>query len=340
MKIKMADVARYLGISKATVSLAVNGKPGVNEETRQKIFQCIEDMKKNQGKLPETPVQQKEKLMQMIKVVIVNHRKQVVCDPELDLWSEVLSVFEREVRKRGYLYGLTYLNETEGDWPEVIRDCNMNFIAGIILFGTELSSVDHKAIRQIQKPVVIYDYEIPDGSYSSVCINNARAVEMAVDVLEKAGASSIYYFQTGKEIYNFVKRREAFLNQRLKQGVFSTKEDMVSLGNSIGEMTEQAFSYFSTHSLPEGAVFENYQVSIGVLTALRQMGLLTSRKMKMVGIDEVPDYIVPDIELTQIRIPHAERALMAISLLDKEITLFWKTKIRIFAEPELLNAKI
>lgn len=70
------------------------------------------------------------------------------------------------------------------------------------------------------------------------------------------------------------------------------------------------------------------------------MGLLTSRKMKMVGIDEVPDYIVPDIELTQIRIPHAERALMAISLLDKEITLFWKTKIRIFAEPELLNAKI
>ncbi len=60
----MADVARYLGISKATVSLAVNGKPGVNEETRQKIFQCIEDMKKNQGKL-----------MQMIKVVIVNHRK-------------------------------------------------------------------------------------------------------------------------------------------------------------------------------------------------------------------------------------------------------------------------
>lgn len=53
MKMKMADVARYLGISKAIVSLAVNGKPGVNEQTRQKIFQCIEEMEKNGGAIPE-----------------------------------------------------------------------------------------------------------------------------------------------------------------------------------------------------------------------------------------------------------------------------------------------
>lgn len=41
MKVKMVDVARHLGISKATVSLAVNGKPGVNEQTRQKVLECI-----------------------------------------------------------------------------------------------------------------------------------------------------------------------------------------------------------------------------------------------------------------------------------------------------------
>lgn len=46
MKIKMVDVARYLGVSKATVSLAVNGKPGVNEETRKKVLACIEEIEK------------------------------------------------------------------------------------------------------------------------------------------------------------------------------------------------------------------------------------------------------------------------------------------------------
>lgn len=42
MKVKMVDVARYLGVSKATVSLAVHDKPGVNPETRRKVLECIE----------------------------------------------------------------------------------------------------------------------------------------------------------------------------------------------------------------------------------------------------------------------------------------------------------
>lgn len=53
MKVKMVDVARHLGISKATVSLAVNGKPGVNEQTRQKVLECIKELENNGGVLPE-----------------------------------------------------------------------------------------------------------------------------------------------------------------------------------------------------------------------------------------------------------------------------------------------
>ena len=52
MKIKMVDIARHLGVSKATVSLAVNGKPGVNEETRRMVLECLEEMKKNNGVIP------------------------------------------------------------------------------------------------------------------------------------------------------------------------------------------------------------------------------------------------------------------------------------------------
>ena len=50
MKIKMVDIAKHLGVSKATVSLAVNGKPGVNEETRRMVLECLEEMKKKDRK--------------------------------------------------------------------------------------------------------------------------------------------------------------------------------------------------------------------------------------------------------------------------------------------------
>ena len=47
MKIKMVDIARHLGVSKATVSLAVNGKPGVNEETRRMVLESGESDDQN-----------------------------------------------------------------------------------------------------------------------------------------------------------------------------------------------------------------------------------------------------------------------------------------------------
>ena len=40
MIVKAVDIARELGISKATVSLALNNKPGVNEKTKQAILEC------------------------------------------------------------------------------------------------------------------------------------------------------------------------------------------------------------------------------------------------------------------------------------------------------------
>lgn len=335
----MVDVARYLGISKATVSLAVNGRPGVNEQTRQKILQCIEEMEKNGGALPEKAAPKRPQPFRIVKVVIVNHRKQVVCDPELDLWSEVLRTFDTEARKRGYLYGLTYLNETEEDLQAIIDECAMDMVAGVILFGTEMAAADHKILRQIHKPLVIYDHEMPDGTYSSVCIDNARAVEMALELLSRAGASRVCYLRTGKDIYNFEKRREAYGRIVSKGELFPGKETIVTLGNTIGEITEQAAAYFSTHTLPDAFLMENYQVSIGVLTAIRKLGIAVPKDVKLVGIDEVPDYIMPDRKLTCIRIPHVERAAMAMSLLDREIAGSWHTKIRVFAVPELIRGE-
>ena len=44
MKVKAADIARQLGLSKATVSLALNNKPGVSNKTKKMIFEYIDKM--------------------------------------------------------------------------------------------------------------------------------------------------------------------------------------------------------------------------------------------------------------------------------------------------------
>lgn len=344
----MVDVARYLGVSKATVSLAVNGKPGVNEETRKKVLACIEEMEKNGGKMKpaEEMVEYENENSQinirrkvahrLIKVLIVNHRKQVVCDPEMDLWSEVLTTFDEEARKRGYLYGLTYLNETEEKVSAVIEECNVDLVAGVILFATEMMPEDYHILEKIKKPIVVYDYEMPDGEYSSVCIDNKGAVKKGLDLLYRSGTKDVKYLCTGKNIYNFQKRKETFRNTLIRNEYMPVKSDIVELGLTIPKITENMITWLDTHPLPDGFLFENYQVSIGVMTALRRAGIYVPKSVKVVGIDEIPEYILPDVKLTQIKIPHAERASMAMELLDKEITGQWNARIKVFAEPEVI----
>ena len=332
MKVRMADVARYLGVSKSTVSLAVNNKPGVNEETREKILQCVEEIEKNGGFMP---VEMKQNTKQQIKVVFINHKKQIICDPEMDLWSGVIETFDSEIRKKGYLYGLSYLYEDEKE--EIIKECNMPIVAGVIVFGTEMAESDRVILKQIKKPLVIYDYEFPEKQYCSVCIDNIGAVKCAMERLKQTGTRDILYIATGKEIYNFKKRREGFLNIMEQWTGQPCRNKVLVMGNSISEIQENMLKWIEKNKLPEAFLFENYQIAIGVLLAFGKKKINIPDKVKVIGIDEVPEYMLSGNRLTYMKIPHRERAAICVSLLENLINVCENTRGTLFLNSQLIE---
>ena len=322
MKIKMVDIARHLGVSKATVSLAVNGTPGVNEETRRMVLECLEEMKKNNGVIPV-----KENIVtvsghpvnQMIKIVIVNHSKGAACNSETDLWSDVLATFDSEARRLGYLYGVTYLNDDIAQTEAVITECNMDFVAGVLLFGTELKEEDQNLLERIKKPLVLYDCELPDSRYSSVCADNRQMLN----------------FCTGKDNYNYRVRKEAFLNTKSNEDTASAKY-ILDLGDEIPKITETLLEWLRKNPLPQGILFENQQISIGALTALRKYGVNIPQEVKVVGFGMIPDYIYQDLKLVQMRISEIEGVLLTMDLLDKKIRQYSMSKVKIYTEAEMI----
>ena len=155
-------------------------------------MECIKELENNGGVLPEnSSFQSPDAPHRLIKVLIINHRKQVVCDPELDLWTEVLRTFDTEARTRGYLYGLSYINETEYETNVVIEECNTELVAGVIVFATEMQPADYPILEKINKPIVLYDYEAPDGKYNSVCIDNESAVKNSLNLLPKQQSQNL-----------------------------------------------------------------------------------------------------------------------------------------------------
>lgn len=326
MKVKAVDIARKLNISKATVSLALNNKPGVSEQTREAIFRCIAEMEN------QKPTEMQSK--QIIKIIHV--QGELYHNAEMDLWEDVLAGFDRAARQMGYTLGVTYVNKNSEDLDQAIRDSNEENVAGVICSGTELLPEEMEILRRIRKPLVIYDNDAGNAYHCSV-IGNMEAVREAVDVLVARGCREIRYLGNTVDIYNFRERRAGY-RAGLRKNRLELKNDSITLvGKTTDEVYQYMLNYLQTNRLPDAFIMENYQVSIGVMRALKELRISVPQDVSLVGVDEIPSIVMADYRLATVKVQHKERASALMMFLQQEINGGLTSKFKIVSHCELIQ---
>lgn len=323
MKIKAAQIARDLGLSKATVSLALNDKPGVSEETKKMIFQYIDRMEKGID------------IVENNIIKIVNYsKKENIYGGEVDLWSEVLSEFNKEAKKDGYSLGIDYINDDIDEINKLIMECNQGHVVGAIVFANDLDEDIFKLFKQIKKPLIIYDNDFDDDNYSYVMIDNYQGMEKIIKLIVEKGFNEVCYLANSHDNYNFRKRRMAFTDliskYNLTGRIFITGTDVESVYEAMKtELVDKSF--------PKVLISENHQVSIGTIKAIQEMNLSFKDDINLIGIDEIPDYFCYGHHLTALKIIHGKRAGVALSLLKKEIEDHDVEKFKIYSTCRLVE---
>ncbi|WP_158095805.1 LacI family DNA-binding transcriptional regulator [Erysipelatoclostridium sp. An173] len=323
MKIKAAQIARDLGLSKATVSLALNDKPGVSEETKKMIFQYIDRMEKGID------------IVENNIIKIVNYsKKENIYGGEVDLWSEVLSEFNKEAKKDGYSLGIDYINDDIDEINKLIMECKQGHVVGAIVFANDLDEDIFKLFKQIKKPLIIYDNDFDDDNYSYVMIDNYQGMEKIIKLIVEKDFNEVCYLANSHDNYNFRKRRMAFTDliskYNLTGRIFITGNDVESVYAAMKtELVDKSF--------PKVLISENYQVSIGTIKAIQEMNLSFKDDINLIGIDEIPDYFCYGHHLTALKIIHGKRAGVALSLLKKEIEDHDVEKFKIYSTCRLIE---
>ena len=323
MKIKAAQIARDLGLSKATVSLALNDKPGVSEETKKMIFQYIDRMEKGID------------IVENNIIKIVNYsKKENIYGGEVDLWSEVLSEFNKEAKKDGYSLGIDYINDDIDEINKLIMECNQGHVVGAIVFANDLDEDIFKLFKQIKKSLIIYDNDFDDDNYSYVMIDNYQGMEKIIKLIVEKGFNEVCYLANSHDNYNFRKRRMAFTDliskYNLTGRIFITGNDVESVYAAMKtELVDKSF--------PKVLISENYQVSIGTIKAIQEMNLSFKDDINLIGIDEILDYFCYGHHLTALKIIHGKRAGVALSLLKKEIEDHDVEKFKIYSTCRLIE---
>ena len=335
MRVKAVQIAREMGISKATVSLALNNKPGVNKNTKREILLCrerLENKAANERREASAPKKG------IIKVIIATRGLRIALDSEMDLWTDVLAVFEQEAKKRRYLTGITYIDVRAESIDKLADACNGEDISGVVLQATELYEEDISKFEKIRHPMVIYDNESTDLIHNCVVADNFLGVERAVNWLFRRNYKDIIYLANDIEIYNFRQRRKGFCGAFLEHNQNPYQPGrIVEAGATIENVYHKMNRYLDFHGLPEAFIMENYQVTIGTMRALKERRIAVPEQVALIGIDALPSYMTGDCQLTAVRIPHTERAVLVIMLLEKEIAEQSGTKSRVMTDCRLME---
>lgn len=310
---RIEDIAKILGVSKSTVSLALNNKPGVNQETRNRVLETV--------KISGYTSKHLHKIKEKNKTI----RFMVVANPEIitsenriysSFFSEVIHGLENECNKLGL--SLVFSAIELKDFEEQIKKIEYEHVVeGTILLGTNLSQSELEIASKNLQNLVVLDTYFELINVNFIVMNNIMGGYKACSFFINQGHRDIGYIQFSHRTSNCEFRKKGFMYAIKENNLNITKENFFAVRNEIS-LAEIDFMDIITRqgdSLPGAFFCESDYIAIGVIKALNKQGKKVPDDISIIGFDNVPESSIISPELTTIDVNKREMGALAVQRL-------------------------
>ncbi len=325
------EIAKLAGVSVSTVSLVLNNKPGVGEETRKRIM----DILNAYGIFSKTANSSSgREVIRFCKIVrhgqIINDRHNMFISEYIDGVVEEAKLFNLSVEVA------TYENIKIGEIAQEIDRFSEK--AGSILLCTELSEQEITLFETLKTPHVFLDANYPTAKGSFVTMDNERMVFEAMQYLSNAGHQRIGMF-TSHGCSNFTSRQNAYIASLKKLSLETYKNYLIPVHSTHQGSYEDVSAFLSLRhggTLPTAFFACNDIVASGAIRALQDMGYRVPEDISIVGFDDLPISSLLTPSLTTLSVPKVELGRVAVRVLLNE----WDTDCHITSQKSLLGGKL
>jgi LacI family repressor for deo operon, udp, cdd, tsx, nupC, and nupG len=326
--IRLADIAAHAGVSEATVSRVLNGKPGVGPDTRQAVFAALDVLGY------ERPARSRQRSAGLIGLVI----------PELDnpIFPAYAQAIETLLTKQGYtpmLCTLTPGGVSEDEYTEMLLERG---VAGIVFVSglhadTTADPDRYRRLVERRLPIVLINGHMPEVRAPFFATDDRYAMRHAVSHLVELGHERIGMATGPARYVPVVRKVEGFL-----------AASAALLGLDEGAARERiAHTIFSVAGGQQAArvlvergctaiVCGSDMMALGAIRALREEGLAVPQDVSVIGYDDSPLIAFTDPPLTTMRQPVQAIAEAAVGVLLEEMAGIDGPKDEFVFAPELV----
>lgn len=304
------DLAARLGVSVATVSRALNGKPGVSNDIRRQIL----DAAAEQGyELPSSAAPTPAGLL--IGIIV----------PELDnpvfpAFGQIISTMLVQHGHLPVLCSQSAPGISEDEWIQLL--CERGLGGLIVISGMHADTLTSRGryltLRAKGIPLVLVNGHVDGLDVTSISVDDAGAMEFGVEHLVALGHRRIG-LAVGPRRYMPVIRKVAGFTR--------------ALGRRAGSVDPQPFIESSMFSIEGGhaaasqllasgvtaIICASDVMALGAIRAVRDLGLDVPRDVSIIGFDDSAFGTHTDPPLTTIRQPIAQMATAIVRSLLEEV---------------------
>jgi DNA-binding LacI/PurR family transcriptional regulator len=307
------EIANLAGVSPAAVSLVINNKKGVSDETRRRVQAVIEE---NNYTVPgQKRVTGKPKRFRLCVIKFRTHG--IALEENQGFIASIVDQIESECRHYGY--DLAMVNCEVATATETLRELMATPPDGIIMMGTELSENDYKLLDLLTVPTIVMDNSMSDVHVDSVLMDNEAVSAEAVRYLYSLGYRDIGYFRFSLPVHNCDERFHGYRRQMEQLGLSIPKpvQLMPTLSGAYRDMKRMLEE---GEYVPHGAaVADNDTVAIGAMKAIREAGFRIPEDISVIGVDDIPFAAMTMPALTTMRISRSALGTLAVDMLRKRI---------------------
>ena len=307
----IADIARVAGVSKSTVSRALNDSPLICDETKDRI-RVIARENNFQLNLPAKRLTTKQS--NTVAFVTHGYHKEFSF---ADLFTlELLGSISRTLAEKNYDLLMVQVDPYACcDWSDQYLDTGR--ADGFILMTSTRKSTHIKSLLEMGSPFIVWGVPLQGHSYPSVTGDNFTGGKLAAEHLVRSGRRKIAFL--GGPVYELeVQRRYEGFASALQEAGQPLDPKRVGYGDYSMESGAATINQLLETSPDLDAVFVNSDLmAISVMDALREGGRVVPDDVAVIGYDNLSITQVTNPPLTTIsqNVPMAGR-LLAQNLIE------------------------
>lgn len=304
MPVTLADIARELGVSKMTVSRAINNHPLISAETRERVLEVARRMNYQPNQHARALATSRSYLIGIVVPDLMNL-----------YFAEVTRAIESVTRPRGFQLLICSTDEDatrEIDEVEALLQRTDGLIINSVLPPTETRAYK-KMIKQGAK-IVLVDRTMRDLKCPFVATDNVQVGRLATEHLIRLGHQRVGHLRgNGSSVSE--ERLEGYRQALANNGI----DYDASLVRACGLLESEGYaamkSWLAEGNVPKAVFAVNDPAAIGAMKALEEAGLKPGEDLALVGAGNIHYADMLRVPLTTVSWSRSEMGQQAANLL-------------------------